>query len=497
MVSSLLTSLYLSLLGLGLVFAGWEFFLLFQHVRRAPPAQGDEESTGLASAEPLPFVTVQIPLFNERFSAARVIEAVGALDYPNDRIEIQVLDDSTDETKGIVDLAVESVRRTGRRIVALRRADRRGYKAGALSDGLSLAEGELIAIFDADFVPQPGFLHALIVARRAFADPSVGFVQARWQHRNLEANVMTRAQAIMLDRFFLVANPVRQARALTIQFNGSGGIWRRRCIEDAGGWTSDTLTEDLDLSYRAALRGWRGRYVPELGVPCDLPPDLSAFKRQQGRWARGSTQCLVKLFPLLLHSPWSGGRICVEIATVAGYHSQALVLAMALFWPLFVFFVQPPGLFVVTQVFLAPLAWAAPLAFFLAHRARGKAPLGQQIKDVATAIGVSQGLSIAVTAAIARGYWAADAGEFERTPKGVPPGLRLDSYVVPRDWTVWAEGFAVFYCLGAFGLIAASGRLLWAFPMLLWAASFALVWFQQSYDPAAEPEAALAPSTSV
>ena len=498
MASPLLTFFYLSLLGLGLLFAGWEFFLLFQHLKRsrsAAPSTPPSESTG-----PLPHVTVQIPLFNERFSAARVIEAVGALDYPDDRLEIQVLDDSTDETREIVDLAVASLRERGRRAEVVRRSNRLGYKAGALAHGLSLAKGELIAIFDADFVPQPDFLKRLIVSHNAFADPRVGFAQARWQHRNLEANVMTRAQAIMLDRFFLLVNPVRQSMGFVIQFNGSGGIWRKSCIEEAGGWTADTLTEDFDLSYRAALRGWKGVYLPSVGVPCDLPADLAAFKRQQRRWARGTTQCFVKLIPDLLHAPWTVGHRWAEIATVAGYHTQALVLLMAALWPFFVFLIEPRLLFTATQILFAPLAWAAPVAFFLAHRAREVTPTSRQVRDVVTAIAVSQGLSIAVTAAIARAYLTKDAGEFERTPKRVPQGVRLDSYLVPRDWTVWAEGLATLYCLGAFVLIATADGLLWAWPMLLWAASFGFVFLLQVKGPVKgeveQPEPSLSPSIS-
>lgn len=489
MASPFLTFVYLALLGLGLVFAVWEFFLLFQHLRRSwptpPPASRPDGPDGL------PFVTVQIPLFNERFAASRVIEAVGALDYPKERLEIQVLDDSIDETRDIVDVAITRLRANGGQAVALRRGHRTGYKAGALAHGLVQARGELIAIFDADFVPQPDFLQRLIVERNAFGDPRVGFAQARWQHRNIEAGLMTRAQAVMLDRFFLVVNPVRQAMDLVIQFNGSGGIWRKRCIEEAGGWTADTLTEDFDLSYRAALKGWKGVYFPGIGVPCDLPADLAAFKRQQRRWARGTTQCFVKLLPDLLRGPWTGGRRLAEIATVSGYHTQALVLAMAVLWPFFVFLIEPPMLFVTTQILLAPLAWAAPVAFLLAHRAREAAPLGRRIRDVVAAIGLSQGLSIAVAAAIARAYLTTEAGEFERTPKRVPRGVRLDSYLVPRDWTVWAEGLATLYCLGAFALIATTDRLIWALPMLLWAASFGFVFALQVTSEASQPEPSL------
>lgn len=494
MASPILTFVYLALLGLGLLFALWEFFLLFQHLRRSrltPPPRSRPDSLG-----PLPFVTVQIPLFNERFAATRVIEAVGALDYPKDRLEIQVLDDSNDETREIVDVAIAELRPGGRRVVALRRGNRTGYKAGALAHGLAHARGELIAIFDADFVPQPDLLQRLIVEKDAFADPRVGFAQARWQHFNIDANVMTRAQAIMLDRFFLIVNPVRQAMNLVIQFNGSGGIWRKSCIEDAGGWTADTLTEDFDLSYRAALKGWKGLYFPGIGVPCDLPADLAAFKRQQRRWARGTTQCFVKLIPDLLRGPWTGGRRFAEVATVAGYHTQALVLAMAVLWPFFVFLIEPPMLFAATQILLAPLAWAAPVAFFLAHRAREVAPFGRRVRDVVAAIAVSQGLSIAVSAAIAGAYLTNEAGEFERTPKQVPHGVRLDSYLVPRDWTVWAEGLATLYCLGAFAIIATADRLIWAIPMLLWAASFAFVFLLQITSEAAQPEPSLSPSPS-
>src|SRR5262245_882649 len=250
-----------------------------------------------AELEPLPddawpAVTVQLPLFDERTVAARLVRAVGALDYPRDRLEIQVLDDSSDETCTIVDAEVGELRRRGLDASVLRRCDRAGFKAGALAHGLERARGELVAVFDADFVPRPDFLRRLVPA---FRDERIGMVQARWEHRNRDETLFTRAQSVLLDGHFVIEHTVRFDSGLFFNFNGTAGIWRRAAIESAGGWQHDTLTEDLDLSYRAQLAGWRFVYAPHVTAPAEVPAELGAFQSQQHRWARGSAQVARKL----------------------------------------------------------------------------------------------------------------------------------------------------------------------------------------------------------
>ena len=260
--------------------------------RRVPPRPAD----------PLewPVVTVQLPLYNEMYVAQRLIEAVCRLDYPRDRLEIQVLDDSADETTGIVARVVEEQRRLGIDIHHLHRTDRRGFKAGALAAGLERARGNLIAIFDADFVPQPEFLREAVPH---FSDPGLGMVQGSWAHINRGYSLLTRAQAILLDGHFLIEHTARNRGGCFFNFNGTAGIWRREAILLPGGWQHDTLTEDLDLSYRAQLAGWKFLYLPDLAVPSELPVDINGFKGQQYRWTKGSVQTGRKLLGRILRAP--------------------------------------------------------------------------------------------------------------------------------------------------------------------------------------------------
>lgn len=243
--------------------------------------------------ETWPVVTVQLPVYNEFYVINRLIDNVIRLDYPQDRLQIQILDDSTDDTTRLAQARVAYHRENGFDIEIVRRSDRQGFKAGALAHGMQTARGELFAIFDADFVPPPGFLKQMVPY--LLADPSLGFVQARWGHLNAEYSVLARAQTIALDGHFVVEHIGRSRSKLLMNFNGTAGMWRRETIESAGGWQSDTLTEDVDLSFRAQLAGWRALYLPEVEAPAELPPQMAAFKRQQARWATGAAQCLVKL----------------------------------------------------------------------------------------------------------------------------------------------------------------------------------------------------------
>ncbi len=257
------------------------------------------ENAALWPESEVPVVTVQLPLYNERFVAARLIDAVAVIDWPADRLEIQVLDDSTDETSDIVDERIAYWGTRGCRIRHIRRSRREGFKAGALAFGIKQASGDLIAIFDADFIPPADFLKKTV---GYFTDPAVGMIQARWGFINAEHSWLTRLQQMLLAPHFDIEHRVRSSRSLFFNFNGTAGIWRRSAIEDAGGWVSDTVTEDLDLSYRAQIRGWRFVYVTDPVVPSELPVTLAAFRTQQQRWAKGSIQTARKVLPGLLRS---------------------------------------------------------------------------------------------------------------------------------------------------------------------------------------------------
>ncbi len=246
-----------------------------------------------------PRVTVQLPIFNERYVIERLVDSVAQFDYPRDRLEVQVLDDSTDETRQIARNVVERYRALGFPIAYHHRTNRHGYKAGALEAGMHSATGEFIAIFDADFQPPPDFLKRTIAY---FADPQVGMIQTRWTHINRDYSALTQVEAILLDGHFVIEHGGRSRRGTFFNFNGTAGVWRRRAIEEAGGWEHDTLTEDTDLSYRAQMKGWRFLYVPEIECPSELPVEMNAFKAQQARWAKGLIQVAKKILPRLLRS---------------------------------------------------------------------------------------------------------------------------------------------------------------------------------------------------
>ncbi|MFA7232529.1 MAG: cellulose synthase family protein [Terrimicrobiaceae bacterium] len=261
-------------------------YLFLKHRGAAPKPAGE-------FAE-LPKVTVQLPVFNEYFVIRRLLEAVGKLDYPQDRLQIQILDDSTDETTDIAAAEVEKFRAKGFDISLVHRVNREGFKAGALAGGLRCGTGDFIFILDADFVPPPDVLKSCI---HHFTDPKIGMVQTRWGHLNHTHSLLTRVQAMFLDGHLLLEQTARSRSGRFFNFNGTAGMWRRSCIEDAGGWHHDTLTEDLDLSYRAQLRGWKFRFLPDVVVPAELPADMNGFKSQQHRWTKGSIQTCLKLLP--------------------------------------------------------------------------------------------------------------------------------------------------------------------------------------------------------
>lgn len=258
--------------------------------RPAPPSN--------ALPEPPP-VTVQIPLFNEGAVAKRIITAAARLQYPPHLLQIQILDDSNDGSEHIGRQTVEHFQAQGINIHHIQRPDRIGFKAGALDHGMQSATGQFIAIFDADFIPHPGFLRRTL---RYFADPDTGVVQTRWAHLNRTSSFLTRAQAVFLDGHFVVEHTARSRGGAWINFNGTAGIWRRKTIEDAGGWQHDTLTEDVDLSYRAQLVGWKFTYLPAVTTPAELPPTITDFKKQQFRWTKGSIQVAIKLLPRILRA---------------------------------------------------------------------------------------------------------------------------------------------------------------------------------------------------
>jgi cellulose synthase/poly-beta-1,6-N-acetylglucosamine synthase-like glycosyltransferase len=290
---------------------GWHrYYLVYLYMKNK-----DRRPAPAGTLPSLPVVTVQLPIYNEMYVADRLIDSVCRIDYPRELLEIQVLDDSTDETTSVAERAVRRNAAQGIDITYIHRKDRTGYKAGALEAGLKVAKGEYIAIFDADFTPTPDFLQRTI---QFFSDPKVGMVQARWGHINQEYSLLTKIQAILLDGHFVLEHGGRNRSGLFFNFNGTAGIWRRSTIGDAGGWHHDTLTEDLDLSYRAQLKGWNFIFLQDLIAPAEVPVEMNSFKSQQHRWAKGSIQTCRKLLPRILRS-----NLPLHIKAEAFFHLSA------------------------------------------------------------------------------------------------------------------------------------------------------------------------------
>jgi len=270
----------------------YDFYVYRKNVPAAPPRVSN-----------WPKVTIQLPIFNERYVIERLVDAVSQFEYPRELLDIQVLDDSTDETREVASACVERQAAAGRPIVYIHRTNREGYKAGALENGLRTAQGEFVAIFDADFIPPSDFLCRTIPY---FLNPDggkdIGMVQARWTYLNADYSLLTRVQTILLDGHFVIEHGGRSRRGTFFNFNGTAGVWRRAAIEAAGGWEHDTLTEDTDLSYRAQLKGWKFLYLPEIECASELPVDMNGFKAQQARWAKGLMQTAKKILPRVFRS---------------------------------------------------------------------------------------------------------------------------------------------------------------------------------------------------
>ncbi len=406
-----------------------------------------------------PTVTVQLPLYNERYVAARALSAVANLDYPSSRLEIQVLDDSDDETSERVASVVAKLRADGVRIHHLQRTDRVGFKAGALAAGLAKAKGELIALFDADFVPRPDFLKKVVTD---FDDPAVGMVQARWGHLNENHSLLTRAQALQLDAHFTVEHGVRAARGYFFNFNGTAGVWRRRAIEDAGGWLADTLTEDLDLSYRAQLCGWRFAYRDDVEVSAELPVEMAAYRLQQQRWAHGGAQTARKLLPSILGASLPGGvkreaawHLLIHFAypllvvvTLAGLAVGLLAENLAVRWVL-----------AVDGALLTVAMGSLSYFYGVTAQARGGPAWWKRVALVPVIMALGAGISLSQTVAVTKGL-SGHRTPFQRTPKyrlagGMDRSWRNAAYRIRRGTSALLECLTgiTFLAAGAFEML--------------------------------------------
>lgn len=362
-----------------------------------------------------PRVTVQLPVYNEQYVVERLLDAAASLDYPSDRLEIQLLDDSSDATSGIAAERIAWWRARGVNVVHVRRDDRSGFKAGALQHGLERASGDLLAIFDADFVPPPEFLRALVPY---FQDETVGMVQSRWEHLNETYSLLARSQAISLDGHFIVEHTARMAGGAYFNFNGTAGILRKACIRDAGGWQSDTLTEDLDLSYRAQLKGWRFVFAPHVSCPAELPVEMNAFKAQQHRWVKGSIQVARKLLPVIWRSP-APLAVKVEATFHLTYNVAyvALLLLSLIVYPVVLERYESRSLlFTIADTLLFLTATASTLVYFGVAQNDLRGGWKKRIQYLPFVMSLGIGLAVNNTRAVL-GALFGTKGAFIRTPK--------------------------------------------------------------------------------
>ncbi len=371
---------------------------------------------GLLENDSLPYVTLQLPLYNEATVADRLLEHAAAIEWPRSRYEIQVLDDSTDETRALVRQKVDQLREKGLDVVYIHRVDRTGYKAGALDNGLRVAKGELVAIFDADFLPQPDFLRAVVP--HFIDDARVGMVQARWGHINREHSILTRTQALMLDGHHLVENRARAAAGWLFNFSGTGGIWRKEAIASAGGWQHDTLTEDLDLSYRAQLAGWRFVYRENVVTPAELPEDISAFRAQQFRWAKGTVQTARKLMARLMRAPLTPmQRVEAFFHLTPHFAYPLMVLLSVLLLPALVLMPasSPKTMLMIDLPLVIGTTGSLAGFYAMAEAGQGRSALGA-LRRLPALLALGAGLAPHLTKAVWEGLRSM-SGEFVRTPK--------------------------------------------------------------------------------
>lgn len=419
-------------------------FTILRHSRKLEKMRDDLPP--LPETE-LPYVTVQLPLFNEATVATRLLDHVAALDYPKDRLEIQVLDDSTDETVTIARAHVAKLRdELGLDIVYIHRVDRTGYKAGALDNGLKCCKGDLVAIFDADFLPQPEFLRRLVPH---FGDPKVGCVQARWGHLNRDHSLLTRTQALMLDGHHLVENRARAAAGWLFNFSGTGGIWRRAAIDDAGGWQHDTLTEDLDLSYRAQMRGWSFVYRDNVVTPAELPEDLSAFRAQQYRWAKGTVQTARKLLKRVLTAKLTLSQRLEAFFHLTPHFAYPLMVVLSvLLLPALIAMPATNARAMLLIDLPLCLGTTGSLAAFyaMAEAAQGRSRLSA-LRQLPALLALGAGMAPHLSKAVLEGF-AGMAGEFVRTPKKGVDGQNRQRYHARTDLPLVEIGLCLFSAAG-------------------------------------------------
>jgi len=437
-------------------------YLYYRHRRNTPKPAGEFPQ--------LPTVTIQLPMYNERAVARRIIESTCEIDYPREKLHIQVLDDSTDDTVDIAAQAVQDMRARGFDIEYIHRDNREGFKAGALTHGLQTAKGEFVTIFDADFIPTPDLLLRSI---HYFTDPSVCVVQARWDHLNRTDSLLTRTQAIYLDGHFIVEHIARNRSERFMSFNGTAGTWRKSAIDDAGGWQHDTLTEDLDLSYRAQLKGWKFVFLPELTAPAELPPEMNAFKAQQHRWTKGGAQTTLKLLPRVLLS-----KAPLKVKVEAFFHLTGFTMHLYMCVLILMLF---PAMYLrcmthgeegawrsIFDIAVFAMATISANVFYTAGQLRTRGSFIEAVKYMPLMMAVGVGMCISNAKAVLEAF-VGKKSDFVRTPKY--GDLQLAVEAKPRKkktrWVPYVEFAMGLYMTGCLVWCLATGQAIITAPFLV------------------------------
>ncbi|MEM6317146.1 MAG: cellulose synthase family protein [Bacteroidota bacterium] len=406
--------------------------------------------------EDFPFVTVQLPIYNELYVIERLIDRVTEFNYPKDKFEIHVLDDSTDETVEIVRKKVEFYEQQGFQIEQIRRTDRTGYKAGALKEATQQAKGDFIAIFDADFLPHRDFLKKTIPY---FQNPKIGVVQTRWEHINRDYSMLTKLQAMQLNVHFTVEQQGRKSGNYLLQFNGTAGVWRKATIESAGGWEADTLTEDLDLSYRAQLKGWEIVFLEKFGSPAELPAEMNGLKSQQFRWMKGGAETAKKMLPTIWQSNLSLSQKLHASGHLLGSTIFIFVFIAGVFSVPLLFFLQELGfdtrifgVFLIALLSIIAVYYVANVSSEIKEESYGRKVV-KFITLFPVFLALSMGLSLHNTIAVIQGWWGKKS-PFVRTPKfninGIKDTFKKQKYFHTNlSWTTIFEGLLSLYFLFA------------------------------------------------
>lgn len=458
---SIILSAYIISLTILFIFGAHGFNMIYYYFKTYGERTRDLEEHEFHLDE-YPVVTIQLPLFNERYVITRLIDATMRMEYPKDKMEIQILDDSTDDTTEIIRHHIQKYINEGYDIKLIHRTNRQGYKAGALKEGLEVARGEFVAIFDADFIPRKKFLKRTIPYFYKYE--KLGLVQTRWEHLNREYSLMTKTQAIALDGHFVIEQAVRNRAGFFINFNGTAGVWRKECIFDAGNWEADTLTEDLDLSYRAQMKGWRFKYLVNFTSPAELPSDISALKSQQFRWTKGAIETAKKIFPVVMRSDMSFKlKVQSFIHLCSNIAYPFILLAAILNLP--VMLIKLGGEFdtVFRLMSLFIFAFVSSFMFYLYSQKDVYPDWQKRIIYFPVFMAGSMGFSVNNTKAVFEGLLGKKS-EFVRTPKykitGKEESWKGKKYVNKKlKFTTYIEAFMAVYCFAGVVIAVATAQI--------------------------------------